>query len=293
MYVIAGATGRVGSATARSLLVAGATTRVLIRRPATADAWQERGAETRLAALGDRDALGDALEGCSGFFVLLPFDLTVDDLDSYADTLIAAIAGAVTDQRVPHVVMLSSGGADLVEGTGPITGLHRLERALRETGTTVTALRSGHFQEKVSDVLAVVRDAGIYPVFAASGDVPHSMVATHDLGTVAAQSLLLPPATSEAVDIIGPAYTEREVAAALGDALGRKLDVQPLPESGWVGALLDAGFRPHVAESLAELYRADEQGLLAPRGDRRVQVSTSIETTIAGLLSPTTVSTVQ
>lgn len=285
MYVVAGATGRVGSATAERLLAAGAGVRVLVRRQADAETWRTRGAEALTVALEDRGALGDALDGCTGFFVLLPFDLTADDLDAHADQLIASIAGAVADQSVPHVVMLSSVGADLAEGTGPITGLHRLEQALLTTGTTLTALRSGHFQEKVSDVIDVARQSGAYPVFATSADTPLPMVATRDIGDVAAKALLSPPLSSESVDIIGPSYTERDVAAALGDALGSELHVTTIPREAWAGALIEAGFRPHVADSLAELYRADEQGLLAPRGDRSIHVSTTIATTIGRVLS--------
>ena len=281
MYVVAGATGRVGSATASNLLAAGAEVRVLVRRTADADRWEQQGAEARVVALGDRVSLGRALEGCSGFFVLLPFDLGVADLDAHADELIASIAGAVADQRVPQVVMLSSGGADLAEGTGPIAGLHRLEQALLATRTTLTALRSGHFQEKVTDVLGLAREAGIYPVFAASADVPHSMVATRDLGAVAAQVLLTPASTSETADVIGPADTR-----VLGRALGRELQIATMSEDAWLGALTEAGFRLQVAEQLAELYRADEAGLLAPRGDRRIHVATPIETTIARILAP-------
>lgn len=285
MYVIAGVTGRVGSATADSLLAAGAKVRVLVRRPADGPHWQNQGADVRTAALDDRAALGAALEGCTGFFVLLPFDLTVENLDAHADRLIAAIAGAVADQRVPHVVMLSSGGADLAEGTGPITGLHRLEQALLATGTTLTALRSGHFQEKVTDVIDSARDGGIYPVFASSADTPVPMVATSDIGQVVARTLQAPPATSESVDLIGPAYSEREVAAMLGDALGRELHVATLPEDAWPAVLRDAGFPPHVAASLAELYRADGHGLLAPRGDRGIRVTTTLDATLARLLA--------
>src|SRR5699024_9107675 len=75
--------------------------------------------------------------------VLLPFDLTADDLDAHADRLISSIVGAVADQDVPHVVMLSSGGADLAKGTGPITGLHRMEQAILTTGTILTATQNG------------------------------------------------------------------------------------------------------------------------------------------------------
>ncbi|GAA4285639.1 NAD(P)H-binding protein [Brevibacterium daeguense] len=285
MYVIAGATGRVGSAAATHLLAAGARVRVLVRRPSDADAWEAQGAHAWIADLEDRTGLAEALEGCAGFFALLPFDLSADDLDAHADRLIASIASAVIAARVPRVVMLSSGGADLAEGTGPITGLHRLEQALLATGTTVIALRSGHFQEKVSDVIDLARQSSVYPVFAASADVQLPMVATADIGAAVADAFLSPSASSEAVDIIGPGYSERAVAAVLGAALGKELHVALLPEPGWQEALVDAGFRPHVAESLAELYRADEQGLLAPRGDRSMRVHTPIETTIDRVLA--------
>ena len=285
MFVIAGVTGRVGSATAERLLAVDARIRVLVRSEADAQAWKSRGAEARVVGLEDRVALTDALHGCEGFFVLLPFDLTVDDLDDHANRLIASIAGAVADERVPHVVMLSSGGADLAEGTGPITGLFRLERALRSTGTTLTALRAAHFQEKLGDVLDVVRDDGVYPVFASSAEIPMPMVATADLGSVAAEALLSPPDASEAVDVVGPSYSESQVAAALGVALEREVQVAIVPDDGWSSTLVETGFARHIAESLAELYCADQNGLLAPRGDREVHVRTPLEATISQVLA--------
>ncbi|MDQ2661207.1 MAG: NAD(P)H-binding protein [Actinomycetota bacterium] len=273
-----------GSATARHLLAEGAEARVLVRDETRAGQWRRQGAGVRVVDLGDRTALGEAITGCDGLFVLLPFDLTVDDLDAYADAVTASVAGAVADSGIPHVVMLSAGGADLAEGTGLITGLHRMEQALRSTGVVLTALRSGHFQEKVGDLIEAAR-AGVYPVFAPSADVAVPMVATRDLGATAAAALLSPDAVSAAVDVRGPAYSEREVAGVLGKALGRELEVVVLPEDAWAPALVDAGFRPDAAEGIAQLYRADARGLLAPRGDRSIDVATPIEDTIAGLIA--------
>lgn len=281
MYVVAGVTGKVGSATASSLLDAGRDVRVLVRRQADAEPWRARGAEVSVVSLEERGPLSEALQGCAGFFALLPFDLTVDDFEGLADHLVTSIAGAVADAGVPHVVMLSSGGADLAEETGPIASLHRLERALGETGTTLTALRSGHFQEKFHDVIDIVRESAVYPVFASSADVPLPVTATADLGVIAAEALQSPPATSETVDVLGPVYTEREIAARLGEALGSDLHVETIPEVAWAAALTEAGFRQPIAESLAEMYRADEHGLLAPRGDRLIRTQTPIEATIA------------
>jgi uncharacterized protein YbjT (DUF2867 family) len=285
MYVVAGATGRVGSAVAAALLAAGAPVRLLARDPGRAQAWQEQGAEVRAADLADRPTLTTALTGADGLFVLLPFDMSAPDLAAHARALTASIAGAVQDSGVPHVVVLSSGGADLASGTGPIAALHDLEQALLATGTRVTAIRPGHFQEKVSDVLGLARSAGIYPVMAASADVPHPQVATRDVGVVAAQALLAPPARSETVDVLGPAVTEREVADVLGSALGRTLEVVVVPEAEWPGALQEAGLPAHAAEAVAELYRADDAGLLAPRGDRVARGTTALADTVARLVA--------
>jgi uncharacterized protein YbjT (DUF2867 family) len=284
MHVIAGATGRVGGAVARTLLEQGAEIRVLVRRPEDADAWRTRGADAHVADLGDRDGVARALDGSAGFFVLLPFDTTADALDARTEGLVAAISGAVADAHVPHVVALSSGGADLAAGTGPIAGLHRLEQALRSTPAIVTALRPCHFQEKLDDVIETATRIGVFPVLAASADIPVPMVAAPDVGVIAARCLLDPPRASEAVDVIGPSSSEREVAAALGAALGRDLHVQVVPEAAWEESFTRAGLPAHVARRLVELHRADAQGLLAPRGDRSVQATTGIASTVDRLL---------
>jgi len=284
MYVIAGATGRVGSVVAERLLAAGAPVRVLVRDTDKATSLAARGAEVVKTDLQDRVGLAESMVGGAGAFILLPFDLTVEDFHAHTKAQVASIAGAVADAGVPHVAMLSSAGADLLEGTGPITGLHHLEEALRATGTVVTAIRSGHFQEKFTDVLDAARHGGIYPVFAASADVPLPMIATRDLGEIAAEVLQSPPPAHEAIDVDGPRYTERQVAELLGAALGRELDVVTIPRAGWVDALVDTGVPQHVAELLFGLYDADERGLLAPRGDRTVRATTGLETTLAHLV---------
>lgn len=284
MYTIAGVTGRVGSIVAEHLLAQGAPVRVLVRDEAKERDWSERGAEVAIADLDDRDALAAAMRGSDGVFVLLPFDLTAGATAGHTASRVASIAGAVADSQVPHVAVLSSAGADLPEGTGPIVGLHDLEEALRATPATVSAIRSGHFQEKVTDVLAPARDAGIYPVFASSADVPKPMVATRDIGEAVARTLQSPPAGSEVVDLVGPAYTERQVAAVLGAALGRDLEVVTIPQAGWVDALVDAGLPAEVAMELVGLYEADDRGVLVARGDRTVRCTTELETTIAQLV---------
>jgi uncharacterized protein YbjT (DUF2867 family) len=269
MYAVTGVTGHVGGATARALRAAGAPVRPVGRSHTPAVSFEDTGALTK------------ALDGADGAFVLLP---TVPPFTGEAHRAIAAsITAAVRDSDVPHVVLLSSWGADLAGGTGPIRWLHELENSLRATGTTITAIRSPHFQEKVETVLDAATGTGVYPVFAATADEPIPMVATADIGAVVAASLTSPPAASEIVVLEAPAYTERQVAAVLGARLGRELEVVTIPRAGWLGAMTAAAVPQRLAEELVALHAAAEDGLLQPRGDRTVRCGTEITETIRGL----------
>lgn len=286
MFAIAGVTGHVGRAAAEDLLAAGESIKVLVRDAAKGAPFAEKGAEVAVLDLGDRAALAAALEGVSGFFCLVPPNFAADDFRAYQRQVGAAIAGAVADSGVPHVVLLSSIGADLAEGTGPIAGLYYLEKALRETGAVVSAMRAAYFQENVADQLAAARQAGIYPNFGVPADAAVPMVATRDIGAAVAAALRSPPPESEAVDVLGPSYTPRQAADVLGEALGKRLELVDVPPERWAPTLVEAGLPPQIAELYAEMFGAAAAGRLLPRGDRQVVGDTpladTVETLIAG-----------
>ena len=278
MYAITGVTGHVGAATANELLDRGVPVRAVVRDAAKGEPWARRGAATAIADFTDRAAMAEALRGSEGAFVLLPTIPTVDDAGHRR--LAESIAAAVDDSGVRHVVLLSSIGADLTEGTGPIRWLHQLEARLRQTDVLVSAIRSCHFQEKVETVLGAALHAGIYPVFGESADVPTPMIATRDVGKFAAEALLAPPSTSQVIDLAGPEYTEREVADRLAAVIGRPLQVVTIPRAGWIDAMLDAGLPAPFAHELAALYDAEQRGVLHLRGDRLQTGTVPIDDTL-------------
>lgn len=284
MYAITGVTGHVGRAAADALLGKGEPVRAVVRDAAKGAAWSARGAEVAVADFSDSAALAEALRGCRGVFIMQPVVPVDSDLDAYHRRLSDTIADGVRDSGVPHVVLLSSLGADRPEGTGPIRWLHYFENRLRETGTLLTVVRSPHFQEKVEELLGAVA-GGIYPVFADSAEIPTTMVATRDIGAVVAESLRTPPPASEIIDLDGSQYTEREVADRLAAVLGKPLTVVTIPRPGWIGALVDGGVPPLIAAELAALYAAEQSGELVPVGDRRVGCATDIEHTLREVVS--------
>ena len=281
MLVVAGVTGHVGSVVARTLLAQKQKVKVIVRDAAKGKEWSAAGAELAAGDLGDQAFLTAALEGASGFFTLLPPNVKAEDFYGDQKRVADAIAGAVKQSGVPHVVLLSSVGADLAEGTGPIKGLHYLEEKLRATGVKLSAIRAGSFQENFQNALGAARQAGIFPSFAGSADYAFPMIATKDIGTTAAQALLAPPAKSEVVDLHGPAYSNRQVAEKLGRALGKTLKLVEVPPADQIGAFLQAGFSKSTAETFAEMYAGFATGKITPKGDRMVQGKTEIDEAIA------------
>ena len=281
MFTIAGSTGRVGGAAARDLVGAGHAVRLLVRDPARVAADLAGGAVAQ-ADLTDRAALAAALHGSRGCFLLLPFDPAGTGIADQQARMVDAVTGAVADAGVPHVVMLSSLGADSADGPRILRWLHALEDGLLSTAPVVSTLRCTHFQEKVGEVLEAAH-TGVYPVFGDNLDTPVPLVATCDVGVTVAATLLAPPESHEVIDVLGPAYSERELAAAVGEAVGKTLTIAPCPRPVWEQTLTAAGLSAEAAELVAELYDAAHHGLLRAAGDRQVIGDAPIETTLERL----------
>jgi uncharacterized protein YbjT (DUF2867 family) len=284
MFVVAGVTGHVGSVAAEQLSAKGQKIKVIVRDAAKGTAWSKKGAEVAVGGLDDPAFLAGALRGASGFFTLLPPNYQATDFFASQRKTADSIAAAVKASGVPHVVLLSSVGADVPEGTGPIKGLHYLENLLRATGVKLTSIRAGSFQENVGNSLEPARKMGIFPNFAPSADYPLPMIATADIGALAAESLMSPPAKSEFVDLLGPSYSYRQVAEKLGAALGKTLKVVDIPPAGHLDALKQAGLSQTLAEAFAEMYRGFASGKITPKGDRLVQGHTTLDETIKRLV---------
>jgi uncharacterized protein YbjT (DUF2867 family) len=284
MFVIAGVTGHVGKYAAHELLAKKQTVKVIVRDAAKGAEWSQRGAEIAVGRLEDTAFLAGALKGATGFFTLLPPDYAATDVFATQKKNSDAIAAAVKQSGVPVVVMLSSLGADLASGTGPIKGLHYLENALRATGTKLVAIRAAYFLENLGQSVGPAKQMGMYFNFMPSQDAQMPTIATKDIGALVAKTLVSPPSKSEVVDHIGTTYKVSELVAKLGTAVGKQLQIVDIPPQGHVEAMTKAGVPKPFAEGFAEMYSAFGTGKVTPKGDRVVQGTTKAEDVIAELV---------
>ncbi len=284
-FVIAGVTGNTGKVAAETLLAAGESVRVVVRDAAKGEAWRAKGAEPVVADLLDPAALGRALAGAAGAYVLLPPNMAVPDFRAYQDRMVEALAAAVKQSGVPHVVLLSSIGAQHAAGTGPIAGLHRAEKVLSGiAGTKLTALRAGFFMENLGGSLAQLGQ-GILPSFYPR-DFAFDMIATVDIGRVAAELLLEGTAAPGVVELGGPARSMADAAAALSEILGKPVAVHEAPVETMAATLARFGMPPAFAEMYQEMTRAQVSGHVAfEGGHRRVPGTTPLSTVLRGLVA--------
>ena len=266
MHVVLGVTGHTGRAAAESLLERGRKVRVVVRDAAKGEPWKARGAEVAAADLSDSAALAAALTGAEGAYVLVPPQYGVDDMLSAQRRIVESLADAIRRSGVPHVVLLSSVGAQRASGTGPIVTLHRAEGALRGAVKSLTALRAGFFLENWAPFLGAVREKGVLPSFIpADRSVP--MVATGDIGRTAADLLLEPRGGVRVVELSGPRDpTPADVANALAKRLGRPVRVEALPLEAVEPSFVAAGMTADVARLFREMYGALLDGAIAWEG---------------------------
>ena len=130
MNVILGATGNTGSIIANFLLLKSKKVRVVGRHPERLQRFVEKGAEAFTADLSDATALTKAFSGAHAAYLLLPPVKSREAQGQESD----AIAKAVNKSGLRYAVHLSSYGAQVPEGTGPVAGLHSSEQKLNEIG---------------------------------------------------------------------------------------------------------------------------------------------------------------
>lgn len=286
MYVIAGVTGHTGAAAATALLAAKKPVRVIVRDAAKGEPWKAKGAEVAIADLGDRDALTRALTGAAGAYLLLPpppFGATGIARERAEKT--EAILAAVRAAKPGHVVLLSSLGAELPSGTGPIRFIHPLEEGLRASGVPTTILRAGYFMDNWG---AQLRDAvASGKLFhAARPDLKLPQVATADIGATAAKLLVEgAPQGTRVVELVGPAdLTTGETAAILSKITGKPIESVTVPPSAVAGMFVSQGASPEFAASFEEMLVAMNEGKVLAKGTV-VRGTTTLEQRLRELLA--------
>ncbi len=291
MITIMGASGKTGRAAAQTLLAQGEKVRAIAR---TKDHLQDlvaRGAEAAVGDATDARFLASAFKGADAVYTLLPPNVTHPDVPAFQDQVGEATVRAIKDSGVKHVVLLSSYGAELPSGTGPIAGLHRQETRLAAVpGLNVLSLRAAYFFENHFMSLPLIKHQGINGS-AISGDVAIAQVATGDIGAVAAQALRERHFERVSIrEVLGPRdLSMDEATRIIGAAIGKPdLRYVQFPYEAALDGMMSAGLSRSMASLYVEMSKAFNEGIVKPveRRNARSATSTRFEDFVVNAIAP-------
>jgi uncharacterized protein YbjT (DUF2867 family) len=283
MYAIIGATGHIGSRVADILLGKGKKVRVIGRDSARMQQYVNRGAEAAAGDLQDTAFLTGAFTGVEAVFAMIPPNYGAPNFRAYQDVVGISIATAIGNAGVSHVVNLSSQGADLPRGTGPILGLHDQEIRLNALhGVHVLHLRPTYFMENLLANVPMIHEQG-FAGSAVRGDLKFAMIATSDIAERVAGHLLARDFTGTSVrDLLGQRDLSLKEAFAI---IGRRIGILDLAYRQFTydefgQALLNMGMSRDMSRLMIEMSDALNRGLFAVNRPRTADTTTptSIET---------------
>jgi uncharacterized protein YbjT (DUF2867 family) len=228
---VVGATGQQGGATAEALIEAGVAVRAVVRDGSSQDAKElrERGAQLVTADLDQSATLVTAFEGADAVFAMTTFTGPRGTEGEVANG--TAIGDAARAAGVSRIVYSSVGGAERHTGIPHFESKRRVEEHLDGLGLRTTFVRPAFFMENFAAFFRPsVEDGQLVVRLPLPAGVPLQMVATRDIGRVAAAALLDPDRVpGGAVEIAGDELTGEQVAEVYSQADGRDARYEPLP----------------------------------------------------------------
>ncbi len=265
-YVITGGAGNISKPLSLSLLQAGHEVTVITRNETNIKELIQAGAKAAIGSVEDVDFLSKTFTGADAVYTMVPPIYTITNWKAYIAGIGQNYADAIKTAGVKYVVNLSSIGAHLADGVGPVSGLYGVEQALNGlTGANIKHLRPAYFFNNLLANISMIKQLGI---IGANFSVPEGkfpIVAPADIAAAASEELLALDFTGHSVRYVtSDEVSTAKIASVLGTAIGK-------PDLAWVqftdedalNGMTGAGLPPEIAKNYAEMNRAMHTGIMA------------------------------
>jgi uncharacterized protein YbjT (DUF2867 family) len=255
---ISGSLGNIGKPLTTKLIASGHEVTVITSNTDRVEAIEALGAKAAVGSVSDTDFLKNAFTAADAVFAMTPPNLGGSDIIANTTAAGKALATAISEANVKRVVMLSSIGADLPDGNGPIAGLYNIEKIYEKLEkVSLTFLRAGFFFTNLYNDVPMIKGAGIIGSnYATTTLIP--FVHPEDIAAAVTEELQKVPSGNNIRYIVSDVRTPGDVSKILGAAIDK-------PELPWIefsdeqalGGMTQAG----LPEEMAGLYLEMGSGL--------------------------------
>ncbi|SER25307.1 NAD(P)H-binding protein [Pedobacter rhizosphaerae] len=261
--ILTGSLGNISKPLTKNLIALGHDVTVVSSNASKTDEIKALGATPAIGAVQDEDFLTHTFTGADLVYLMVPNDFSTDNMRNHIKSIGQHYINAVQKSGVKKVVLLSSIGAHLEKGTGPIAGLHDVEQLFgKEEGFDILTLRPAYFYNNLYGNIDMIKHAGIIGGNYGA-DQPIVIVDPQDIADTASAKINEGFTGRSTLYIASDKRTLGEVAAQIGKAIGQ-------PELPWIeftdeqsyDGMVGAGLPPEIAKNYVEMGTAIRSGVL-------------------------------
>ena len=216
MILITGATGKTGSATAKSLGEKGETFRALIRNEEKKEGLESLGGEVVIGSIENTEVVNQSMQDVKTVLVLLPNSESQLALEKQ-------LVDSAKQAGVERIVKMSSIEAT-PDATSPIPKLHlESEEYIKQSGLAWTMIKPNFYMQNLLASAGTIKEQG--KIFLPMGNGKTGMIDTTDVGKVLAKVLSEDGHESMNHEITGPEILSfYEVAEIFSQVLVKQVD---------------------------------------------------------------------
>lgn len=273
-YVITGGAGHISKPLALELLKKGHAVTVIGRSAANLKELTDAGAQAAIGSVEDLAFLARSFSGADAVYLMIPPFQQPRNWKAEIGKIGENYAAAIRQTGVPYAVLLSSIGADLPDGCGPVSGLYLAEKALEQVpGLNLLKLRPGYFYTNFLGNISLIKTAGIIGSNFGGTEEKIVLSSTEDIAAAAAEALQQLNFTNSTVQyLVSDELDTTSIAAAIGNTIGiPNLPWVPFTDAQLEEGLLAAGLAPQLAANYTEMGAAIRSGKMF--GDYRTSTA--------------------
>jgi uncharacterized protein YbjT (DUF2867 family) len=259
-YVITGSIGHISKPVAMGLVKAGKDVTIITSNKEKVKEIEAIGAKALVGSLWDAAFVKNAFRGAEVVYTMIPPIWQTTDWRASQDEVASNYVEAIKANNIKYVVNLSSIGAHVGKGVGPVNALYFFENNLNKTqGLNVIHLRPSSFYYNLLSQIPMIKHAGI--MGANYGEKKIALVHTTDIAAVALEELLNISFTGNSVRyIVSDLRTGNEIVGVLGKSINKEIPWVVFTDEQQLKGMIDGGVPAGHASAFTEMGESIRSG---------------------------------
>lgn len=263
-YVLTGGAGHITKPAAEKLLAAGHSVTIISRNATNAKELAYKGATIAEGSVEDAAFIDRTFAGADAVYLMIPPSSAFPgEWRDFQNKVGDIFVHAIRVNNIKNVVLLSSIGAHLGNGSGPVDGLADLEKKLSSLeNVNLKLLRPSYFFYNLFALIPMIKNANIIGGNFMDGKEKLVLTHTNDIAEVLAEELLSLNFAGHSIRYIASdERTTEDIAKVLGSAIGKStLPWVTFTDEQSLNGMLQAGLPETIAKGYTALGTALRTG---------------------------------